>query len=192
MRDISPDGYSTTETPATALEERERIPDASYEDIALALGRLLMWLIAPYHANPNYKSSAEKIGIRTLILVYKLRADLLNGASLSELSSAADTPVSVTALHKLAKRFTETFGINGHNSRHDTRRYRAAWVRANPQARRLPTTGEHLDLINRFTSWHARASIAPSALPRNREQAQQMLREFAPVRAFIDRLELML
>jgi hypothetical protein len=191
MPALSPEAYSTTETPATIAEKSERIPDASHEDIAFALGRLLIWLIAPYRSNSHHKSSAEAVGIRTLILVYKLRADLLDGASFNELSQAAATPVSVTALHKLAKRFTETFGIRGHNGRVDTRRYRAAWARNNPNTRRLPSTGEHLDIINRFTEWQARAARSPSSLPTTSHAAHQMLIELSPIRSFINKMEQM-
>lgn len=69
---------STDETPRSILENVEKIPDPSHEELAYALGRLLAWILEP--------GRLTQIGERAIIVGFKIRPDLIGGATLDEIA----------------------------------------------------------------------------------------------------------
>jgi len=97
----------TDETPATILEDAERIPESRHEELAHALGRLLAWLLEG--------KKLPAIGFRVMILAYKIRPDLIGGATLDQIASMRGYGRS--AAHNLSRQLEQTFGARGINDR---------------------------------------------------------------------------
>jgi hypothetical protein len=171
----------TTETPRDYLEAAERIPEPSHEELAFALGRLLVWMLDG--------GKLTRIGQRVIITAYKLRPDTIHGATLAQIARRHRYGRSQAA--NLARKFTRTFGVKGLNDKASalaSARYRAAWRRAHPHAKASSQPTQYLWLINMFVEWVALMEEA-HALPDTPEAKQRMRREFEPLAQFIERLE---
>lgn len=171
----------TRETPRDVLEKAERIPEPSHEELAFALGRLLVWMI-------DGKTLAM-IGQRTLIVAAKLRPDLSNGATLEQIAKRRGNGKSQA--HKLAVQFTRTFGIVGINDKKSLlakRRYQRNWARAHPHSKRKVNEPHHLKIINLFCEWERWRGTQPLAST-DAKAREQMRRDFEPVARFIAQID---
>lgn len=163
--------------PRSILEKREDTPESYHEELAFALGRLLVWLL-----------QAQKlplIGQRVYIAAYKIRPDLVGGATLEQIAKL--TGHGRSKAHNLSRELSDMFGVRGLNDRGDqlsTPRYRRAWTRAHKTGRRVPLDRIHLDLINRFKEWETKIGrIEGKMSPQLRAR---ILRDFEPIRRWLE------
>lgn len=92
--------------------------------------------------------------------------------------------------HNLSKEFTETFGIRGMHDRSDEAKtkYSESWKKNHPGATALPPQASHLVVVNRFASWKYRLKDKPKGWLTDEVRAG-MLRDFAPIAAFLSDLQ---
>jgi hypothetical protein len=164
--------------PAEIMENAEAIPEPSHSELAQALGRIIVWLLDG--------GSVQRIGERVLILAYKIRPDLVGGATLRQL--AKHRGVKKSWLNKISRQFTRVFGmrsLNGHASA-------GAIKSTRPHAERARSHGvaeSHLVLVNRFCEWRAFMDEGVGAVPKDLAQASRMLADLGPIQRFIAELE---
>lgn len=108
-------------TPRDILEESEELPEASHDELATVVGRILAWILEG--------GTLGTVGLRAYILAHKIRPDLIGGMSLDKM--AAKLGHGRSSAHKLSKDLSAVFGIRGINDRSETARqkYREAWAR---------------------------------------------------------------
>lgn len=172
---------ATHEDPRKLLERAEQIAEPTHEELAFALGRLLVWLLDG--------DRLTKIGERVLIVAYMLRPDLIGGATLEQI--AARRGHGRSSAHNLARRFTRTFGvksINGKVSAGASARYSQAWHKAHPHANLSSKPTQHLWLVNMLTEWRATMREA-DAWPKTPQDRERMRRELEPLARILEELE---
>lgn len=164
-----------TKNPRGIMEDEEvqrekTIQAAAMEQAGFAMGRVLIWILSA--------GALESVGLRAYVVVYKLRPDLINGMTLDEIAGLRGVGRSFT--HKLAKDFTDTFAINGINSRSvQTRRTLSeSWARVNPTSPIGVDKLNHLSLINWFTKWL-------NSGKHRRMTQEELSRDFQPVIQFV-------
>lgn len=91
-------------------------------EFGAAIGRLLAWIVEP--------KKISAIGTRALIACLKVRPDLINGLTLDGIAKLTGHGRSAT--HKLAKEFTQIFGIRGKNDKslQACKKFKAAYWKA--------------------------------------------------------------
>jgi hypothetical protein len=165
--------------PRSILEEKESEHENTHEELAFALGRLLVWLLEA--------QDIHLIGQRVYVAAYKLRPDLIGGATLQDIAKM--TGHGRSKAHNLSRELSDILGIRGLNDRGDklsTPRYRRAWARSHKTGRQVPFGQIHLGLINRFVEWNAKLMAKGSEITPSLRA--QMRRELEPIRRLIDDL----
>lgn len=176
-----PSEHRTDDDPRTLLESAERLPEPTHEELAYAMGRLLVWMLDGQRLT--------KIGERVLIVSYMLRPDLIGGATLEEI--AARRGHGRSGAHNLARRFMRTFGvksINGKTAAQASARYSAAWHKAHPHAKRSSKPTQYLWLVNMLTEWRATMKEA-GTWPNNPQDRERMSRELEPLARILEELQ---
>ena len=104
--------------PRSIFEKSEEI-DAELLEERFAFGRMLGWILDA--------RTLAVAGFRAHLVAYKIRPDLIDGASLDAISRRLGYGRS--ASHKLSKELTRIFGVRGLNDRSERacRAYAAAW-----------------------------------------------------------------
>lgn len=157
----------------------DHIPEEVRADLAHGMGRLLVWMLEG--------DELDRIGQRVLICAYKLRPDLIGGATLASIAKRRGLLRSYA--NKMSRQFTRTFGIRGINGHAAP----PAGIRSDPfdtaRARAHGVADSHLKLVNRFCEWKALHDEAGGAVPRDREGRRRMRRDFEPLARFIAALK---
>jgi hypothetical protein len=169
----------TQESPRDLLEKAEFIPEPTHEELAHALGRLLVWQLEG--------GSLDRIGERVLITAYKLRPDLIGGATLAEI--ARHRGLLRSHANKMSRQFTRTFGIrgiNGHATPSAPVRRSGPFDTAIAKAHGV---ADHLKIVNRFCEWRAFHDEGRGAIPTSTRDVQLMRRDLEPIARFIAELD---
>lgn len=189
-----PHEAATHDDPRELLERAERIAEATHEEIAFALGRLLVWQLDG--------KTRSGMGDRLLVTAYKIRPDLIGGITLAKIASygasGKNAKKTRQAICNLARKFSRTFGIKGINDKQGalaSARYRDAWHKRHPNAKRpngkkttWKTPAYHLWLVNAFEEWRATLEAA-DALPSTPEARERMIQELQPIARFLEQLQ---
>lgn len=162
--------------PASLLEQAEQVPEPSHAELAHALGRILAWLLDG--------DTLRCIGERVIVMAYKVRPDMIEGATIREI--ARKRRIKKSYIAKLAKQFTRVFGIRGLND-HAVSRVRPNAPRFGNGGGSVPDT--LLGVVNRFNEWRSFMDEHDGAVPRSLEQRRAMLADVEPLARFIAELE---
>lgn len=169
----------THESPRDLLEQAEVIPEPTHAELAHALGRLLVWILDG--------GTLVRMGERALITAYKLRPDLIGGATLASIAKRRGLLRSYA--NKMSRQFTRTFGIRGINGHAAP----PSGIRSGPfdtsRARAHGVAESHLKVINRFCEWRAFHDEGQGAVPLSPQDIQLMRRDFEPIAQFIAELD---
>lgn len=165
----------THESPSDILERAEAIPEASHEELAHALGRILAWQLEG--------RTLAAIGERVMVVAYKLRPDLIRGATIRQIASMRR--VKKSFIHKLCTQFTRIFAVRGCNSHVYLRAKRGPSFRVGGGV-----TPESLGaVVNRFAEWRAYMDEHGGAISDNARARELMRRDLAPISQFLAELD---
>lgn len=168
----------TPESPRDLLELAEVIPEPTHAELAHALGRLLVWILDG--------GTLVRMGERALICAYKLRPDLIGGATLASIAKRRGLLRSYA--NKMSRQFTRTFGIRGLNGHAQPNPSRSGPFDT-ARARAHGVAESHLKIVNRFCEWRAFHDEGQGAIPLDRSDVQLMRRDLEPIAQFIAELD---